>query len=111
MKKRKFGNIGWDVSEISLGCWAMGADWGDVSEENAKNILKNANIANFIALNNEDYINKAVYYANNIDKLEDVRKELFEEIEKSSIFDTTGFSGAFCKALNDMILDVNKNYR
>ena len=76
-----------------------------------ESILKNANIANFIALNNEDYINKAVYYANNIDKLEDVRKELFEEIEKSSIFDTTGFSSAFCKALNDMILDVNKNYR
>ena len=40
MKKRKFGKIGWDVSEISLGCWAMGADWGDVSEENARNILK-----------------------------------------------------------------------
>ena len=40
MKKRKFGNIEWDVSEISLGCWAMGADWGEVSEENAKNILK-----------------------------------------------------------------------
>ena len=76
-----------------------------------ESILKNANIANFIALNNDDYINKAVYYANNIDKLEDVRKELFEEIEKSSIFDTTGFSGAFCKALNDMILDVNKNYK
>jgi len=40
MKARKFGKIGWDVSEISLGCWAMGADWGEVSEENAKNILK-----------------------------------------------------------------------
>jgi aryl-alcohol dehydrogenase-like predicted oxidoreductase len=40
MKKRKFGNIEWDVSEISLGCWAMGADWGDVSEGNAKDILK-----------------------------------------------------------------------
>jgi len=40
MKKRKFGNIEWDVSKISLGCWAMGADWGDVSEENAKDILK-----------------------------------------------------------------------
>ena len=40
MQKRKFGKIGWDISEISLGCWAMGADWGDVSEENAKNILK-----------------------------------------------------------------------
>ena len=40
MQKRKFGKIGWNISEISLGCWAMGADWGDVSEENAKNILK-----------------------------------------------------------------------
>ena len=40
MNKRKFGKIGWDVSEISLGCWAMGADWGDVSEEQAKDILK-----------------------------------------------------------------------
>ena len=36
MKKRKFGKIGWDISEISLGCWAMGADWGDVSEEDRK---------------------------------------------------------------------------
>ena len=76
-----------------------------------ESILKNANIENFIAVNNEDYINKAVYYANNIDKLEDVRRRLFEKIEKSSIFDTKGFSGVFCKALNDMILDVNKNYR
>ena len=40
MEKRKFGKIGWDISEISPGCWAMGADWGDVSEENEKNILK-----------------------------------------------------------------------
>ncbi len=40
MKARKFGKIGWDISEISLGCWAMGADWGEVSEENARNILK-----------------------------------------------------------------------
>ena len=42
MKKRKFGKIGWDVSERSLGCLAMGADWGDVYEEDAKEIL-NAN--------------------------------------------------------------------
>ena len=76
-----------------------------------ESILKNANIDDFIANNNEEYINKAVFYANNIDKLEDVRKKLFEEIEKSSLFDTKGFSSVFCKALNDMILEVNKNYR
>ena len=40
MKLRKFGSIDWQIGEIGLGCWAMGADWGDVSEENAKNILK-----------------------------------------------------------------------
>ena len=76
-----------------------------------ESILKNANIDNFIATNNEDYINKAVFYANNIDKLEDVRKKLFKDIEKSSLFDTKAFSVSFCKALNDMILDVNKNYK
>ena len=76
-----------------------------------ESILKNAKIDNLIATNNEDYINKAVFYANNIDKLEDVRKKLFEEIEKSSLFNTKGFSVDFCRALNDMILDVNKNYK
>ena len=76
-----------------------------------ESILKNANIGDFIATNNEDYINKAVFYANNIDKLEDVRKKLFEEIEKNSLFDTKAFSGDFLKALNDMILEVNNNYK
>ena len=76
-----------------------------------ESILKNANIEDFIAKDNEDYINKAVYYANNIDKLEVVRKKLFEEIEKSSLFDTKTFSDDFLKALNEMILDVNENYK
>ena len=76
-----------------------------------ESILKNANIDDFIATSNEDYINKAVFYANNIDKLDDVRKKIFDEIEKSSLFDTKGFSVDFCRALNDMIVDVNRNYK
>ena len=40
MNLRKFGSIDWQIGEIGLGCWAMGADWGDVSEEIAKDILK-----------------------------------------------------------------------
>ena len=40
MKYRKFGKLDWKISEISLGCWAIGADWGDVSETNAKEVLK-----------------------------------------------------------------------
>ena len=40
MNLRKFGSLDWNVSEIGLGCWAMGADWGDLTDENAKKILK-----------------------------------------------------------------------
>ena len=42
MKKRKFGNLDWQVSEIGLGCWQIGADWGNVSEDSAKEILKSS---------------------------------------------------------------------
>ena len=76
-----------------------------------ESILINAGIDDFIATNNEDYISKAIFYANNIDKLQEVRKKLFDEIEESSLFDIKGFSSAFCKALNDMLFDVNKNYK
>jgi len=40
MNLRKFGKIGWNVSEIGLGCWAIGSEWGDVSSEDAKEVLK-----------------------------------------------------------------------
>lgn len=35
MKYRFFGRTGWEVSEIGLGAWAIGAEWGKVSEEDA----------------------------------------------------------------------------
>jgi len=43
MKKRPFGKTGMDVSEVGLGCWQLGgADWGDVSEHLALDILATA---------------------------------------------------------------------
>ncbi|MBI2576216.1 aldo/keto reductase [Candidatus Woesearchaeota archaeon] len=42
MRYRPFGNTGFKVSEVSLGCWQLGADWGDVSGEEADAILKTA---------------------------------------------------------------------
>ena len=39
MKYRKFGSLDWNVSEIGLGCWQIGADWGNVSEEKANEVL------------------------------------------------------------------------
>lgn len=35
MKYRPFGRTGWQVSEIGFGAWAIGAGWGEVSEDDA----------------------------------------------------------------------------
>ena len=42
MKYRKFGSLDWNVSEVGLGCWQIGADWGNVSQDSAQEILKSS---------------------------------------------------------------------
>jgi aryl-alcohol dehydrogenase-like predicted oxidoreductase len=42
MNYRPLGRTGWKVSEISFGAWAIGADWGQVSEEDAMAALHQA---------------------------------------------------------------------
>lgn len=42
MKYRRFGRIGWDVSEISFGAWAVGGEWGTVDEDESIAALKRA---------------------------------------------------------------------
>tara|TARA_Y100000768_G_C23974571_1_gene682382 strand:- start:828 stop:2528 length:1701 start_codon:yes stop_codon:yes gene_type:complete len=76
-----------------------------------ESILKSANLEKFIATSNEDYVKKAVYYANNIDELEKVRKNLYDNIEKSAIFDTTQFTKDFCNGIDKMLTIVNNNYK
>lgn len=43
MKMRKLGKAGFDVSEVGLGCWQLGADWGaPVAKEKGFEILQAA---------------------------------------------------------------------
>lgn len=42
MKTRDFGGTERKVSEIGLGCWQLGADWGPVSDAEAFHILETA---------------------------------------------------------------------
>ncbi|MBD0822481.1 aldo/keto reductase [Aestuariibaculum marinum] len=43
MKHRYLGQNGFEVSEVGLGCWQLGADWGqDLSKETAFEILNEA---------------------------------------------------------------------
>jgi aryl-alcohol dehydrogenase-like predicted oxidoreductase len=50
MKYRTLGKTGYKVSEIGYGAWSLGADWGDVSEEQASESLSAVieNDVNFI---------------------------------------------------------------
>ncbi len=43
MKFRKFSDLGWNVSEIGLGCWQIGWCWGEkVKDTSARKLLKKA---------------------------------------------------------------------
>ena len=76
-----------------------------------ESILKNANIENFIAINNEDYVEKAVFYAGNTNELEKTRQNLFNKILETPLFDTKGFSNDFCEALENMQKIINTNHK
>jgi len=42
MNYRKFSDLGWNVSEIGLGCWAIGGSWTAISDDSAQKILTKA---------------------------------------------------------------------
>jgi len=42
LRYRKFGRIGWEVSEISFGAWAIGGAWGGVDDEQSIAAMKRA---------------------------------------------------------------------
>ena len=80
MKYRKFSDLGWDVSEIGQGCWQIGGSWGNVSEHDAREILKKA-------------LDKGVNFFDTADMYGDGRSEKFlgELIKSTSeeVFVTT----------------------
>jgi aryl-alcohol dehydrogenase-like predicted oxidoreductase len=39
IQTRAFGRTGWDVAEIGFGAWAIGGDWGNVTEAEARDTL------------------------------------------------------------------------
>ena len=76
-----------------------------------ESILKNANLENFIAASNDEYVEKAVFYANNINELDETRKRLFNKIQETPLFDTKGFSKDFCEGLENMQKIKVKDYK
>ncbi|MFW6154170.1 MAG: aldo/keto reductase [Planctomycetota bacterium] len=42
MQYRTLGKTGWDVSAVSMGCWGIGGQWGEVSERQAIDTIRAA---------------------------------------------------------------------
>jgi aryl-alcohol dehydrogenase-like predicted oxidoreductase len=42
MEYRKLGRTGWEVSSISVGCWAIGGTWGHVNDDESLKVLHRA---------------------------------------------------------------------
>ena len=57
-----------------------------------ESILKNANLDFFLASNEEEYIKKAIYLSNNIEKLENERKKIYDKITDTPLFNSNKFS-------------------
>ena len=72
-----------------------------------ESILINSSLKNLVAKNKDDYISRVVSFANDLDKLEQTRKFIFNEILKTNTFDTKKFAANFWKS----ILDTYKNHK
>ncbi|MFC4541235.1 aldo/keto reductase [Halosolutus amylolyticus] len=42
MNHRRLGSTGYDVSEVGLGTWNIGGDWGEVSDETGRDVVRAA---------------------------------------------------------------------
>ena len=60
-----------------------------------------------VAKNKDDYISKVISFANDLDKLEQTRKFIFDEVLKTNTFNTKRFAANFWKS----ILDTYKNHK
>tara|TARA_B100000886_G_scaffold331081_1_gene282234 strand:+ start:281 stop:1969 length:1689 start_codon:yes stop_codon:yes gene_type:complete len=72
-----------------------------------KSILINSDLKDMVAKNKDEYISKVVSLANDPDKLEKIRKHIFDEVLKTNTFNTKRFAANFWKS----ILDTYKNHK
>ena len=64
-----------------------------------ESINKNSNLENLIAENKKDYIEKVVSLSQDINELERIRKNIYENALKSPLFDQKRFSNHFFSSL------------
>ena len=66
-------------------------------------INKNLNLDNFIAKDNNDFLDKALKITSNIDELSKLRSNMRNKALKSSLFDTGKFNKDFLNLIRQII--------
>jgi predicted O-linked N-acetylglucosamine transferase (SPINDLY family) len=69
---------------------------------NGETIAHNAGLSEWIAENQDDYVDKAVGFAARIEQLSMLRTLLREKILQSPLFDCESFAANFTEAMRDM---------
>ncbi len=68
-----------------------------------ESINKNLNLESLIAKNSKEYVSIAKNLSTNLDELISIRKKIFDNAEKSALFDTKKFSVHFYQSLQKLI--------
>jgi len=68
-----------------------------------ESINNNLMLQNFISKTEDEYIEKALYFSENIDKLNLIRKDHFEKVLKSSLFDSKNFADELSEKLTSIL--------
>ena len=71
-----------------------------------ESIIKNSNNNFLIAKDIDEYIKKAILLSKDIEKLKTIRKNLYDNVLSTDIFDTQKFT----KNFTEILLTINKNY-
>ena len=71
-----------------------------------ESIIKNSNNNFLIAKDIDEYIKKAILLSKDIENLKTIRKNLYEKVLSTDIFDTQKFT----KNFTEILLTINKNY-
>ena len=70
-------------------------------------ILKGLEVEDLIANNLDEYVSKAIYFSNNCDHLKDIKKQIFQKLKESCLFDTKSFTTDFQNLILDCIKEKN----
>lgn len=77
------------------------------SQNVTSSLMKNCGLDEYVTYSQEEYINKAVWFANNIDKLNNLKRDVRDSFLKSPICDYAGFTDEF----EDKLISLYKNHK